>query len=296
MMLTASLELGPNRWVPAVLEAGGIPGILVLVWVTGLMAVLRFFCGPVVRFFSDTGLLLVSAIVGGVGLLALSFSSDLWMVAISATVFAFGVCYFWPTMLGTVAERVPKGGALALALLGGMGSLFVNTVTTPLMGYAADVYLHRELVAKGTADGVPMNHERETVEVLQKIDTTYAAWEAALGMSRQDDVTRREIAVARADVGAVLRAWQANGFLPEIATANALRSAIKNGPGGSEGAPAGDAERAALEAKQAAAAILNPADNKGGLIAFRWVAPISIVLALVFGAMYFQDRRRRAKH
>ena len=39
MCITASLELGPNRWVPAVLEAGGIHGILVLAYISGLMAV-----------------------------------------------------------------------------------------------------------------------------------------------------------------------------------------------------------------------------------------------------------------
>ena len=42
MAMTASVELGPNRWVPAVLEAGGVAGILVLVWINGLMAIMRF--------------------------------------------------------------------------------------------------------------------------------------------------------------------------------------------------------------------------------------------------------------
>ncbi|MYJ18964.1 MAG: MFS transporter, partial [Gemmatimonadetes bacterium] len=37
MAMTASLELGPNRWVPAVLEAGGLAGILVLVYINGIM-------------------------------------------------------------------------------------------------------------------------------------------------------------------------------------------------------------------------------------------------------------------
>ncbi|HUU95937.1 MAG TPA: MFS transporter, partial [Phycisphaerae bacterium] len=68
MAITASLELGPNRWVPAVLEAGGIHGILVLAYISGLMAVLRFFAGPVVHRLSPTGILVGSAILSGIGL------------------------------------------------------------------------------------------------------------------------------------------------------------------------------------------------------------------------------------
>ena len=40
------------------------------------------------------------------------------MLFASATVFAFGVCFFWPTMLGYTNERFPKTGALGLAIMG----------------------------------------------------------------------------------------------------------------------------------------------------------------------------------
>ena len=105
-------ELGPNRWVPAVLEAGGMAGILVLVWINGLMAVMRYRAGDVVHRASPTGLLLASAVISGVGLLALSYASGIAMTFAAATVFALGVCYFWPTMLGVVSERVPRSGAI----------------------------------------------------------------------------------------------------------------------------------------------------------------------------------------
>ena len=69
MFVTASIELGPNRWIPAVLQAGGIPGILVLVWISGLMAVLRMKAsGPLIRLLSPTGILLGSVILVAVGL------------------------------------------------------------------------------------------------------------------------------------------------------------------------------------------------------------------------------------
>jgi hypothetical protein len=295
MMLTASLELGPSRWIPAVLEAGGVPGILVLVWVTGLMAVLRYFAGPVVQVLTNTGVLLLSAIVGGVGLALLSVSSGVVMIGVAATIFAFGVCYFWPTMLGTVAERIPKGGAMALAILGGAGGLFVNTVTIPVMGALADGYLHRELVFQGDAGGRPVDRTKETAVALQDVRISYARWAASLGSGPREALTQREIQTALEDADAVLDRWVHSGRLPETDTANALRAAIKNGPPDSVETDGPAAARAALAARRQAAALLAPAENKGGLMSFRYVAPISVFLAAVFGVMFVQDRRRAGR-
>src|SRR5690606_23038517 len=98
MMITASLEMGPMRWIPSVLQAGGIPGILVLVWISGLMALLRFKAAPLVERLSPTGLLLASAVVSGVGLYLLSFAESIVAAFLVATVFAVGIAFFWPTM------------------------------------------------------------------------------------------------------------------------------------------------------------------------------------------------------
>ena len=293
MMLTASLELGPTTWIPSVLQAGGIPGILILVWITGLQAVLRYFAGPVVKALTNTGILLLSAVVGGLGLALLGFAGNIVLVAAAATVFAVGVCYFWPTMLGVVAERVPKGGALALGVLGGVGSLFVGFVTAPMMGRIADVYLHRELVFTGTVDGKAVNREKETAAALGEVETTYAAWAQTLGDSQRDKVARSEIQAALDAVQKVLVAEQSSGTLPKTDTATALRLATNNGPPGPAEKVRNDAERAALAAKEKAASILNPADNKGGLMSFRYVAPVSIIPAIAFGVMHIRDRRRR---
>lgn len=283
MTMTASLELGPERWIPAVLQAGGISGILVLVWITGLQAVMRLAAGPVVRWFTNSGLLLSSAVLSGIGLLWLSRGGSIWQIGAAATIFAAGVAYFWPTMLGTVAERVPKGGALALALIGGIGNLSVNTVTTPLMGRIADGYLHQDLVSRQDA----------TVAALDKVRTTYADWERSLGSSPMDAVTRRDIQAATGEVGKVLDAFQAQHALPEKDTANAFRIAVKNGPGGDESTQRSEPERLAWQAKMSAQGILDPADNRGGLMAFRYVAPLSLFLIVVFGAMFIQERGRK---
>ena len=94
MAATASVELGPNRWLPAVLEASGMAGILVLVYVSAIMAVMRYWAGPVVHRLSPTGILLASAVLSGAGLLWLSLGGATASVFAAATVFAVGVCYF----------------------------------------------------------------------------------------------------------------------------------------------------------------------------------------------------------
>jgi MFS family permease len=259
MMMTASMELGPNRWVPAVLESAGIPGILVLVWINLLMAILRFYAGPVVHRLSPTGILFASAIVSGLGLLWLSYTSSLAMALTAGTVFAVGVCYFWPTMLGVTSERVPKGGALALALMGGIGMAIVGLVTSPMMGKIMDEHMV-----------LPPDR---TMSALQTVSATYPGLQAtAKGRTGED------IAAAAKAADEVILHKTKTGTLPEIQTANALRSAIAAAPN----------SEAAREAK----AVLGPAENQGGQIAFRYVAPLSIILAIIFGILFFGDRAR----
>lgn len=134
MFLTASTELGPNQWLPNILTfSAGVSGILVLVYINGLMAVGRQFAGPVVHKLSPSGMLFGSAVVSAAGLLALSRAQGGFQAFGAATIFAIGICYFWPTMLGFVSERLPKTGALGLAIMGGAGMLSVSWIL-PIMG------------------------------------------------------------------------------------------------------------------------------------------------------------------
>jgi MFS family permease len=252
MAMTASVELGPNRWVPAVLEAGGMAGILVLVWINGIMAVLRYRAGVVVEQLSNTGILLASAVLSGIGLLALSYVSTGVATFAAATIFAVGVCYFWPTMLGTVSERIPKSGALGLGLMGTVGMATVGLVTSPQMGSIADRYAH---------DRIPV---AETVTLLQSAASSFAA-------SPNDDA----LAAGEAAQG-VLQSYDRDGALPSPATANALRALI-----------ASDADAGLVGEAQG---LLGPADNYGGRISFRYVVPLCGILLLIFGVMYARDR------
>jgi len=132
MLLTAATELGSGQWIPNILGHAGVSGILVLVMINGIMAVGRMFAGPFVHKLSPSGMLVASAILSTLGLYAMSHASGSMLFG-AAAVFAFGVCFFWPTMVGFVSENYPKTGALGMAIIGGAGMLSVSFVL-PIIG------------------------------------------------------------------------------------------------------------------------------------------------------------------
>lgn len=132
MLMTAATEFGAQNWIPTILSNAGVSGILVLVWITGLMWAGRQFAGVFVHRMSPPGMLVLSAVLSATGLYAMSHTTGLALFG-AATVFALGVCFFWPTMLGTVSERFPKTGALGLAIMGGAGMLSASIVV-PYVG------------------------------------------------------------------------------------------------------------------------------------------------------------------
>lgn len=133
MLLTASTELGTTQWINALLANNGIHPMIILAVVTGLMAVGRFFAGGLIHRLNPPGVLLGSAIFSVAGLFLLSISNGAVMTVLSAAVFAVGVCYFWPTMIGVASEYVPKSGALGMSILGGAGFVATSMVL-PIMG------------------------------------------------------------------------------------------------------------------------------------------------------------------
>jgi MFS family permease len=133
MLLTASTELGTTQWINALLAKNGIGPMIILAVVTGIMAVGRYFAGGLIHRLNPTGVLLGSAVIATAGLLLLSIASGPVMTVLSAAVFAVGVCYFWPTMIGVASEYVPKSGALGMSILGGAGFVATSMVL-PIMG------------------------------------------------------------------------------------------------------------------------------------------------------------------
>jgi MFS family permease len=138
MFLTAATELAPGQWVDfALTRTVHMPGILLLVYVSALMFLMRHFAGPLAHRFSSIGLLWLSCLMGSLGLVALSFANSPVTGLLAATLWGTGVCYMWPTMLGTASERFPRGGALLMGLMGTAGTLSSRFVL-PFMGSIYD--------------------------------------------------------------------------------------------------------------------------------------------------------------
>ena len=138
MYLTAAAELAPGQWVNISLSnIVGMQGILLLVYVSALMFVGRHFAGPIVARISSVGLMFVSCLAAGIGLYLLGMASSPLLAFAAATVWGLGVCWMWPTMLAIVAERYPRGGAMAMGLMGFAGGMSIQFVL-PMMGSIFD--------------------------------------------------------------------------------------------------------------------------------------------------------------
>jgi len=132
MALTAISEFGPQQWTSLILSNSGAHPMVILALITGLMAIGRYFGGDIVHKFDQTGVLLGSAVLTAIGIFLLSTQTG-GMVYVAAIFFALGVCYFWPNMIGFVAEKIPLSGALGMSIIGGMG-MFSTSIFQAIIG------------------------------------------------------------------------------------------------------------------------------------------------------------------
>ncbi len=150
MMPLATTEIGTDSWITPLMEGEmgklGLNAAWVLVYTSFIMMLLRFSAGSIVHRISPLGILAVSATIAAAGLTALSFATGM-SILLAATLYAFGKTFFWPTMLGVVAERFPKGGALTINTIAGVGMLSVGIVGAVFMGKIQDSAIDRDLKA-----------------------------------------------------------------------------------------------------------------------------------------------------
>jgi MFS family permease len=151
MLLLATTELGTDSWISDIMRtvlASPTKGTLFLVWTSAIMFVLRFFAGPIVHKISPLGLLAVCAGIAAIGLLWLSMAGTAALALfIAATFYAFGKTFFWPTTLGVVSERFPRGGALMINAIAGVGMISVGTIGAPAIGTVQDMAFAQEIRA-----------------------------------------------------------------------------------------------------------------------------------------------------
>jgi MFS family permease len=169
MILTAATELGTNQWIAALLSNVSDNPILLLVWISGIMAVARQFGGTIVHNVKSTIILLTSAILAFVGLILMGYVSGPVLVFLSAGIFALGIAFFWPTMLGFVSENIPESGALGLAIMGGIGFLG-GAIAQPVLGAIFDAQ---------TIAAIPAGQVAEVLKSASEGTQEAATWAAA---------------------------------------------------------------------------------------------------------------------
>ena len=258
MLLIASMALPPSSWIPSVLQAGGINGLLVFGFVFGIMGTLRLLAAPVVRVLTPTGILFGGAILSTLGLFLFSLAESTSMAFLTASIWAIGIAYFWPTMLGYVSERNPKSGALGLGILGAVGML-ASFFVTSLLGSIADDRGHDVLdteVVMGIFEDVNLSFPK---------------------ISKNAGAQAGNIMNINASVREILMHYKEKGELPRGETMQALRSVSESG--------------IELDVVIRAKEQLNPADNEGGRQSFRTLVPFGVILIIVFGLLLVRDLR-----
>jgi MFS family permease len=167
MTMTSISEFGAQQWVGRIFESSNVHPMMILALTAGLMALGRYFAGPLVHAFNPAGVLVMSAIVTTIGLVLLSQASGA-MIYVSAAVFALGVTYFWPTMIGFTSEYMPKTGALGMSLMGGAG-MFSVSMWNPVIGGWLDDAKQDAIAAGVTGDAIELVAGQATLQSLAMI-------------------------------------------------------------------------------------------------------------------------------
>jgi MFS family permease len=157
MMPQATTELGTDGWITSLMQtpmqAAGHNPAWVLVYTSAIMVVLRFCAGPLIHKLSPLGLLATSSALAALGLFALSKTAGAGMFVIfaAATLYGVGKTFFWPTILGLTSEQCPRGGALTLNAMGGIGMLAVGILGAPFIGYLQESSATQQLQSANPA-------------------------------------------------------------------------------------------------------------------------------------------------
>ncbi|MEO6962921.1 MAG: MFS transporter [Puia sp.] len=194
MLPLATTELGTDSWISDLMSPEmtkiGIQAGWILVYTSAIMALLRLFAGNLIQRISPLLLLAVCSSVAALGLFLLSSSAGI-SVLIAATVFGLGKSFFWPTMLGVVSERFPKGGALTLNIAGGVGMIGAGVIGTVILGFVQDKAIDRNIAAYDRANNTAL-HSTYVAEEKTSIMGKYKALDMAK-LSNADKQDRQTV-------------------------------------------------------------------------------------------------------
>jgi len=191
MFPLATTELATDAWIkdlmsPVFEKNFHIDGGWMLVYSSCVMMILRFNAGKLIGRIGPVGLMIVSSFAAAIGLAFIGNTQGVWLV-VAATVYAVGQTFFWPTMLGIVGDRFPKGGALTLNSVSAAGMLGVGILGTPLMGLLQDTNINSKLREKDTAA-----YEQVVTAEKRSIYGTYKALDPATVDALEASVPAKE--------------------------------------------------------------------------------------------------------
>lgn len=198
MFPLATTELGTDSWIVDLmsfemnslsLQAGWI-----LVYTALIMTIARYFAGPVIKLLKPSGLLIFSSAIAALGLLFLSYSTGL-VVFVAATIYGFAKSYLWPTMIGIVGERFPKGGALILNVTTGVGMIGVGIIGAVFLGFVQDKEIDKNLAQYDKQHQVTLQQEYVTLEK-KSIFGTYKAIDVSK-IKNADEADKEIIQIAQ---------------------------------------------------------------------------------------------------
>ncbi len=192
MMILATTELGVDSWITPLMEGEmaklGMQAGWVLIYTSAIMAFLRFYAGPIVHRLSPLGLLAVCAALAAIGLTFLSKATGI-SILMAATLYGIGKTFFWPTTLGIVAEQFPRGGALTLNAIAGVGMLAVGIVGNPFLGNFQDKQVDKQLMAYDQSNSTSYHRDYVTIERRSVFGSYNALDPAKLDMAPGADQT-----------------------------------------------------------------------------------------------------------
>ncbi len=141
MIPLATTELSTDSWISSLMEPEmrrvGLQAGWVLVYTSAIVFVIRIFAGSLIHWLKPLPVLAAASALAFAGLYALSGATGIWLLA-AATLYGAGKSFFWGTSLGVCSEQFPKGGAVTINVMAGVGMLAAGIIGSVLLGAAQD--------------------------------------------------------------------------------------------------------------------------------------------------------------
>ena len=141
MMPLAVTELSTDSWISSLMTPEmskiGLAAGWVLIYTSLIVFVIRIFAGSLIEKFKPLGVLAMASAAAAAGLFLMSGATGAMILA-AATLYGIGKSFFWGTSMAVASEQFPKGGAVAINMLGGAGMLAAGIIGSVLLGAAQD--------------------------------------------------------------------------------------------------------------------------------------------------------------